>query len=115
MSYQTQTEIAKSDKTLEEEIKEIENKFPEITDRLKPYSGSQGLTHWESRIIMISYDENDKYQQVIAEWNECEYIKEDLIRTYKWFTEYTKEKDSSDSKLQERNTIMMNQIANMYE
>jgi len=77
---------------LENQIEQIEKKFPEMKGCLKKYCGGYDQTYWEGEVKYVDYMETKKSQMVIAHWREWGREFGEPDRTFAWVTVYKKDK-----------------------
>ena len=68
---------------LEQQIREVEGKFPEMRGRLGDSFGSYGQSCWERDVREVEYGETDDYQMALARWEERD-LDRDGNRTYNY-------------------------------
>lgn len=77
---------------LEEQIRDIEQKFPEMKGKLGKYCNGYDRTYWQGEVKLVQYLETNKSQMVIAHWQEFGWDDGGPRRAFAWVTLYKKDK-----------------------
>jgi len=85
----------KTDKPLEEKLKDVETNLSGVRDQLKPYSNATWGLHWDRSPEDVEYLETDRYQIVVAKWEEHEWSESGGgIQWKEWLSLHYREKGS---------------------
>lgn len=87
--------------SLEDDIKQIEHKFPEMKGRLGGYYGCHGQAFWEGYVKEVEYRETEDYQMALAHWEEREILRGEGTRIYKYCTLFKREKGKDYARVEE--------------